>query len=365
MNTMTHPMVSPMVEMLAQAGLRVHNPDIYERILREGSVGLGEAYMDGWFDCDHLDAFISQLLQDGVAKKLSNTWQSRALALYSTLFNPQSYKKAFEVGKKHYDLGNDLFEAMLGPTMTYSCAYWKDAKNLDEAQTAKLDLICRKLMLKEGMRVLDIGCGWGGLAHYAASHYGVQVVGITISQEQATYTRTKCKGLPVEIRFQDYREVNERFDRIVSVGQFEHVGCKNYRTFMNLVHRCLKESGLFLLHTIGGNESFNSGDPWLEKYIFPNGMIPSIKQIADANEGLFVMEDWHNFGPYYDTTLMAWHEKFENAWPDLKRKYDERFRRMWNFYLLACAGAFRVRTLQLWQIVYSKNGYPGLYPPIR
>lgn len=364
-----------MVGMLAEAGIhvsdepqgdiQVHNPEIYNRILREGSMGLGEAYMEGWYDCEHLDEVIVRLFKAGLSQKLANTWKSRALSLYSTVFNPQSYRKAFEVGRKHYDLGNDLFEAMLGPVMAYSCGYWKDAKNLAQAQEDKLDLICRKLLLKRGMRVLDIGCGWGEFAKYAASQYGAHVVGITISQEQATYARNKCQGLPVEIRFQDYREVDERFDRIVSVGQFEHVGCKNYRTFMNLVHRCLSPDGLFLLHTIGANESSHYGDPWIQKYIFPNGMIPSAKQVTTASEGLFVMEDWHNFGPSYDKTLMAWHENFEAAWPRLKNKYDEKFRRMWNFYLLGCAGAFRTRDLQLWQIVYSKNGYPGLYPSVR
>ncbi len=187
----------------------------------------------------------------------------------------------------------------------------------------------------------------------------------TISQEQAIYARAKCKGLPVEIRFQDYRELNENFDRIVSVGQFEHVGCKNYRIYMDLVHRCLIKGGLFLLHTIGENESSNSGDPWLERYIFPNAMIPSANQITSASEGLFVAEDWHNFGPCYDKTLLAWHSNFETAWPELKKRYDKRFQRMWTFYLLSCAGAFRARYLQLWQIVFSKEGYPGLYPSIR
>lgn len=366
---------STVEKMFTDAGVRiagdqpgdidVHNPHLFERILREGSMGLGEAYMDGWFDSDHLDEFICSLFKADLANKMFGTWKGRALILYSTLFNPQSYRKAFEVGTKHYDLGNDLFEVMLGKVMAYSCAYWKDAKTLEEAQTAKLELICSKLMLKKGMRVLDIGCGWGAFAHYAATQYGAEVVGITVSQEQANFTREKCQGLPIEIRFQDYRELNETFDRIVSVGQFEHVGCKNYRTFMQVARRCLSESGLFLLHTIGGNTSSNAGEPWIEKYIFPNAMIPSAKQITTASEGLFVMEDWHNFGPYYDKTLMAWHERFEAAWPKLRHRYDERFRRMWNFYLLSCAAAFRARYLQLWQIVYTKQGYPGVYPSVR
>jgi len=238
-------------------------------------------------------------------------------------------------------------------------------KNLDEAQEAKLDLVCRKLKLKRGQKVLDIGCGWGSFARFAAEKYKVKVVGITISKEQVDLGRGLCKGLPVEIRLQDYREVDEKFDHVVSLGMFEHVGYKNYRAYMNVVNRCLKDDGMFLLHTIGGNTSVKSFDPWIGKYIFPNSMLPSIKQIAQAAEGLFVMEDWHNFGADYDKTLMAWWRNFEKAWPSLKRKYDDRFYRMWRFYLLACAGTFRARKNQLWQVVFSKRGILGGYDAVR
>jgi cyclopropane-fatty-acyl-phospholipid synthase len=263
------------------------------------------------------------------------------------------------VGEKHYDIGNDLYEKMLDSRMIYSCGYWKDAQNLDEAQENKLELTCRKLKLAAGQKVLDIGCGWGGTARYMAEHYGVEVVGATISQAQAELARTRCAGLPVEILLMDYRDLKGRFDKIVSIGMFEHVGPKNYRTYFSKVSELLKEDGLFLLHTIGSNTSAISTDPWIERYIFPNGVIPSAQQISAAFEGCFVMEDWHNFGSYYDQTLMAWRENFDRAWPELKQSYDERFRRMWDYYLASCAASFRARDNQLWQIVLSKKGLAG------
>ena len=265
---------------------------------------------------------------------------------------------AFEVGERHYDLGNDLYQAMLDKRMNYTCGYWKDAATLDEAQEAKLDLVCRKIGLQPGMRVLELGCGWGSFAKYAAEKYGAEVLGVTVSKEQVALGMEQCQGLPVELRLQDYREVEGTYDAVISIGVMEHVGYKNYRTYMQVVDRCLKEDGIAFVHTIGGNRSATSSDPWTNKYIFPNGMLPSIAQLGAAMEGLFVMEDWHNFGPHYDRTLMAWHANFEAAWPELKANYDERFYRMWRYYLLSCAGGFRSRNNQLWQIVMTRTGTP-------
>jgi cyclopropane-fatty-acyl-phospholipid synthase len=250
---------------------------------------------------------------------------------------------------------------MLDSRMNYTCGYWKNAQTLDQAQVAKMDLACQKLLLKPGMRLLDIGCGWGAMAKYAAQHYGVSVVGITISEQQAQYAQKNCQDLPVEIRLQDYRDLHEPFDRIVSLGMLEHVGFHNYRAYMQMANRCLTDNGLFLLHTIGSNQSVVTADPWITRYIFPHGMLPSIAQIGTAIEGLFVMEDWHNFGVDYDKTLMAWQHNFSSAWPKLNSLYDENFYRMWNYYLLLCAGGFRARAMQLWQIVLSKNGLPEGY----
>ncbi len=345
--------------------ITVHNPALYARVLRDGSLGLGEAYMEGWWDCSALDEFFFKLLRSETGGQVGLNWRLMWDFMKAKLINLQSRSRSTQVGKRHYDLGNDLFKAMLDNRMIYSCAYWPKARSLDQAQEKKLDLICKKLDLKPGMKVLDIGCGWGGFARYAAEKYGVEVVGITISKEQVAHGQDYCKDLPVAIRMQDYRNLNEIYDRIVSVGMFEHVGTDNYKTFMDIAARCLKDDGLFLLHTIGGNSSTTIPDAWINTYIFPNGMLPSMKQITEAAEGTFIIEDWHNFGPDYDKTLMAWFDRFDKSWPMLKSHYDERFYRMWKYYLLSCAGLFRARGAQLWQIVLSKKGKLGGYLPVR
>ncbi len=345
--------------------LIVHNDRVYARILRQGSLGLGESYMDGWWDSDAIDETIAKILRAELQKHVQFNWATIWPVVKAFLFNLQSSSRARIVGEQHYDIGNDLYAKMLDKRMVYTCGYWKAADNLDDAQEAKLDLICRKVGLKAGDRVLDIGCGWGSFLKYAAERYGVSGVGITVSQEQAKLARENCKGLPIEIRVQDYRSVNEKFDHLVSIGMFEHVGYKNYRAYFEMARRCLKDDGLFLLHSIGGNRSVHDADPWINRYIFPNGMLPSIAQVGKAIQTLFVMEDWHNFGPYYDKTLMAWHKNFEKAWPELREKYDDRFYRMWRYYLLICAGTFRARHAELWQIVLSPTGVPGGYASIR
>ena len=348
--------------------MRVADGRVFGRILREGTLGLGEAYVDGWWDAPKLDEFFHKVVAADLKRKVGLSWPLIKTVIRAAFLNLQSYRRAFEIGERHYDNGNDLYQAMLDKRMTYTCGYWSGkpkAGTLDEAQEAKLDLVCRKLGLKAGEHVLDIGCGWGSFAKFAAERYGARVTGITVSREQAELGRETCKGLPVELRLEDYREVRGKFDHVVSLGMFEHVGKKNYRAFMKIVDRCLAESGLFLLHTIGSKRSVNSTDPWIGKYIFPNGMLPSMKQIAKAAEGLFVMEDWHNFGADYDLTLMAWFRNFEKAWPSLRERHGERFHRMWKYYLLSCAGAFRARHIQLWQMVFSKKGVSGGYVPVR
>lgn len=338
--------------------LQVSHPGLYRRILAQGSLGFGEAYMDGWWQTESLD----QLLYRLISAKLDRQVGSLVIyfdALRARLLNLQSRRRAYEVGKRHYDIGNDLYERMLDSRMIYSCGYWKEAQTLEQAQEKKLQLTCDKLMLKKGQRVLDIGCGWGGTARFMAERYGVEVVGITISAAQAEVARERCAGLPIEIRLLDYRVLDGKFDRIVSIGMFEHVGPKNYRIYFSKVAEQLEDDGLFLLHTIGGNVTEVGSDPWIDRYIFPNGKIPSARQVTGAFEGLFVLEDWHNFGTDYDRTLMAWLENFNRAWPELSQNYDERFRRMWLYYLNSTAASFRAREIQLWQIVLSKQGLPG------
>jgi len=336
------------------ADIRVHNENLYERVLKGGSLTLGESYMDGWWECEALDQFFDTLLRALMLQKLKGNWNLLWPILRARIFNLQSRSRSFQVGVKHYDIGNDLYKAMLDSNMLYTCGYWKDARTLDEAQVAKMDLVCRKIELEPGMTVLELGCGWGTFARYAAQQYGAHVTAVTVSREQVSLGRELCRGLPVEITLDDYRNARGTYDRVVSIGVMEHVGSRNYRTYMKTVDRTLKDDGIAFFHTIGGNTSRFNGDPWLHKYIFPNGMIPSIAQLARAMEGLFIMEDWHNFGPDYDTTLMSWHERFERAWPELRDTYGERFHRMWRYYLLSCAGAFRSRYCQVWQVVMTR-----------
>ncbi|HEY0209062.1 cyclopropane fatty acyl phospholipid synthase [Acerihabitans sp.] len=356
-------------ELLAQAGielngsrpfdLRIKNPGFFKRVLQDGSLGLGESYMDGWWECERLDIFFQRVLKAGLENKLPHHLKDTLRIAAARLMNLQSRKRAWIVGKEHYDLGNDLFEMMLDPYMQYSCGYWNKATTLVQAQQDKLKMICEKLQLRPGMTLLDVGCGWGGLAAYAAENYGVSVQGVTISAEQQKLAQTRCEGLDVTILLRDYRDLDMQFDRIVSVGMFEHVGPKNYATYFDVIDRNLKRDGLFLLHTIGSNITDMNVDPWIDKYIFPNGCLPSVQQIAHASERHFVMEDWHNFGSDYDKTLMAWYERFIASWPSLSDKYSDRFFRMFSYYLNACAGAFRARNIHLWQVLFSPEGVEG------
>lgn len=344
--------------------IHVRNNHFYTRLIAQGSLALGESYMEGWWDCECLDQFFYKILSAELDSKVK-VYKEMFNILKSKLINYQKVSRAFDIGRQHYDIGNNLYRHMLDRRMLYSCGYWKEASTLDEAQEAKLDLIFRKLDLQPGMKVLDIGCGWGGAARFAVERYGVEVVGITVSEEQLRLGRKTCKGLPVDLRLQDYRSLKEKFDRIFSIGMFEHVGYKNYRSYFKVAKKCLKEGGMFLLHTIGNNRTVTKTDPWISCYIFPHSLIPSAKQITDACESLFVLEDWHNFGVDYDKTLMAWYRNFDDRWNDIKQDYDEIFYRMWKYYLLSCAGSFRARKNQLWQIVLSDRGVPGVYQSVR
>jgi cyclopropane-fatty-acyl-phospholipid synthase len=343
----------------APGDIQVHNPEFYPRVISGGSLALGESYMDGWWDCEALDRFFERIMAARLDKKVRKSKALLRAAVKARLTRVPGRARAFEVGRRHYDIGNDLFTVMLDKRMNYSCAYWQDADTLDKAQEAKVELTCRKLGLEPGMRVLDIGCGWGGFAIYAAEKCGVEVTGVTVSDEQVKLAKRCCASLPVCFELKDYRDIQGTFDRIVSIGMFEHVGFTNYRTYMQVVNRCLKDDGLFLLHTIGSNTSVRSVDPWLAKYIFPNSMLPSARQITKAAEGIFILEDWHSFGRHYDPTLMAWHRNFIDNWRCLQDAYGQRFQRMWVYYLLSCAGSFRARRNQLWQIVFSKIGDSG------
>jgi len=338
--------------------ITVHNDGFYKRVLRQGTLGLGESYMDAWWGCERLDEFFDHIFRARLEVKTRN-WKIFPYLVKAAVLNAGNYKRAFRIGEDHYDIGNNLYQYMLGKRMVYTCGYWDIARTLDGAQEDKLNLICKKIGLKPGMKVLDIGCGWGSFAKFAAEKYGAHVTGITVSKEQVELGRKLCKGLSVEIILKDYRDMEGEFDAVVSIGMFEHVGYKNYRTYMKKVYSILKDDGLFLLHTIGGNKSAVATDPWIDKYIFTGGMIPSVKQVGKSTENLFVVEDWHNFGTDYDKTLMQWSYNFDSNWDKLKVDYDDRFYRMWKYYLLASAGSFRARKNQLWQVVLSRNPSDG------
>ena len=336
--------------------IRVHDERFFRRILTGGTLAFGESYMEGWWDCDALDEMCCRAIRARLEERVSLNFHTALAFVTSLLFNLQSHSRAGVVGKRHYDVGNDFFECMLDPAMQYSCAWFRGTDDLAQAQREKMDLICRKLGLQKGMHLLDIGCGWGGLAKHAAEHYGCRVVGITISEQQRSHASEFCRGLPVEIRLQDYRDLVEPFDRIVSVGMLEHVGSKNYRHYMKTVFRCLRDGGVFLCQSIAGNWSSSYTDPWITRYVFPKSMLPSAAQVAKAAEKLFVLEDVQNFGPDYERTLSAWEKNFARSWDHFKNRYGERFYRMWRFYLLSCAGAFRARNLQVFQFLFSKGG---------
>lgn len=348
--------------------ITVLDPRTYDRVIANGSLGAGESYMDGWWDTDDLVGMLTRVDRAAIGDQLKGDWKLLGTLAFSSLKNRQTQRRAWKVGREHYDLGNDLYEAMLDKRMAYSCGYWAEAKTLDAAQEAKLDLICRKLGLKKGQHILDIGCGWGSFMFYAAEKYGVKVTGVTVSKEQAAFVAEKAKRdkLPVTAKLIDYRDLTGTYDHVVSVGMFEHVGPKNYKTYFKAAKRLLKPGGLFLLHTIGGNDSHAGVDPWIDKYIFPNSALPSIAQIAQAVEGTLVVEDWHNFGPDYALTLAAWRKNFVKAYKYLDHtKYDERFYRMWYFWLCASEAGFAAHKLRLWQVVLSHGDLTNTYRSVR
>ncbi|HTJ45615.1 MAG TPA: cyclopropane fatty acyl phospholipid synthase [Kofleriaceae bacterium] len=359
-------------DLLASAGVSINGPEpwdlqvnddrFYTRVLRDGTLGFGEAYVDGWWDARALDQLLTRLVRARIDAQIRDSWVLLAHVVRARFLNLQAVTRAFEIAHKHYDLGNDLYERMLDARMMYTCAYWRDGttKTLEEAQEAKLDLICRKLGLEPGMRVLELGCGWGGFASFAAERYGAHVTGYTVSKEQVAWASERYAHLKerIDFRLDDYRHARGHYDAVVSIGLMEHVGPKNHRGYMELAHRCLAPGGVAFVHTIGGNRPRAQIDPFFHKYVFPNAVLPSLSQLTTAADDLFVIEDVHNIGPHYDHTLCAWQERFDAAWPELRARYGEPFRRMWTYYLMTSAAGFRARYLQLFQIVMTREGTP-------
>ena len=340
----------------APGDIKVRDPRFFERVLRDASIGLGESYMDDWWETDALDVTITKILLGNLRQKIQGNWRLKVAAVKAAVFNLQAKGMAHKAIEAHYDVGNELYTRMLDPRMVYTCGYWKTAKDLTEAQEHKLDLVARKVGLQPGMRVLDLGCGWGGFASWAAEKYGCSVVGVTLSKDQVSLGNQLWKHLPVELRLQDYRDVTGRFDRVVSIGMMEHVGPKNYREVMRVIDRCMVDDGVALFHTIACNHSQVTATPFIDKYIFPNAVTPSLAQLGKAMERIFVIEDLHNIGPDYDPTLMAWWANFDRTYHEIAKTYDRRFYQMWKFYLLAAAGASRSRDGQLYQVVMTKIG---------
>lgn len=335
--------------------VQVRDPAFYRNLFLHGDAGLAESYIAGHIECERLDEMVCRLLKSDAPGR-SLRLAGIPVSLLRAVLNFQSRARSAATGRLHYETGNDLFRAMLDRRMIYSCAYWRGADTLEAAQDAKLDLVACKLQLEPGMRVLDIGCGWGGAARYFAEKHGVSVTGVTISREQHALAAQACAGADVTILLEDYRDHRGDYDAVYSIGMFEHVGARNHRGYMRMVKRSLRPGhGAFLLHTIGTDYAIPLLDrsTWINREIFLDGELPSQRQLARSLEGLFIIDDWHNFGADYDRTLLCWHENFEAAYDGLKDRYDERFRRKWRYFLLACAGAFRARHVQLWQVLLS------------
>lgn len=351
--------------------IRVNSPKFYDRVLKNGLLGAGESYMGGEWECDDIPQLIVKVYEGNIEARLRRDPMLLFKIAWQRFTSGYGKAQAFEIGRRHYDLYNDLFQAMLGDRLVYTCGYWKDAKTLEEAQEAKLDLVVSKIGLRDSMRVLDIGGGWGSFAEFAARR-GASVVNITVSKEQVALANERTKGLSVENRLQDYRDVKDGpYDAIVSLGMFEHVCGPNYRRFMEVVHNNLADHGLFLLHTIGSDIRLYFEGSWVTKYIFPNSEIPDAKRLERSYEGLFERKDWHKFGDDYEKTLLEWFKRFDAHWPQLRPlfaidwKDPEVFYRMWKLYLLGSAGSFRGKYLDLWQIVFSKHGIQRDYQIVR
>ena len=354
--------------------IQVHKERFYGRTLR-GSLGFGESYMDGDWDVESIDGLFRRIIRMNVTHSPMVLLNRVLLDARSRLTNLQTRHGSRAIAEAHYDLDHRLYERFLGPYNQYTCCFYHRAETLEEAEVEKLEMVCNKLDLQEGDRVLDIGCGWGGFAKYAAETRGCHVTGISISTEQIAYARKYTRGLPVEIIECDYRDLLQKFqpghfDKIVIIGMIEHVGYKNYRRIFEIVRQVLKDKGLFLLHTIGNSCITRVVDPWIEKHIFRNSMAPAMAQLARSLEGLFVVQDWENYGHYYASTLAHWQERFEKNWSDIaaiptSRPFDERFRRMFNYYFLSCKAGFETEHIFLWHLVMSKEGHGSdVYPRV-
>lgn len=331
------------------------------------SIALGEAYMDGNLEIEGdlyfaLDHFLGQM----------GKFQTDESALKKLIHSSLEKKNQKKEVQSHYDIGNDFYKLWLDETMSYSCGYFQHENDtLYQAQVNKVEYILKKLHLKEGMSLLDIGCGWGYLLIRAAKEYGISGMGITLSEEQFKEFQRRIEEEHLEgqltVKLLDYRDLpqyGQKFDRVVSVGMVEHVGRENYQLFMECVKKVLKPGGLFLLHFISALKE-HAGDPWIKKYIFPGGVVPSLREMLScAAENDFHTMDVENLRLHYNRTLLCWKKNFEEHVGEVEKMFDERFVRMWDLYLSACAATFHNGIIDLHQVLFT-NGINNELPMVR
>ncbi len=345
--------------------VRITDPAVVRRMVLNPELAVGEAYMEGTLTIDEDDLYtFMEIAQKNLGRRGPVLWQRPLFALRRAgrrlaQFNPVS--RARRNVAHHYDLSGELYDLFLDEDRQYSCAYWRHADDtLEQAQAHKKALIARKLLLKPGMKVLDIGCGWGGLALTLAKKHDVEVLGITLSTEQhkVATQRAQQAGLQdrVSFRLMDYRDVEGRFDRIVSVGMFEHVGVPHYGIFFRRIEELLHEDGVALLHTIGRMEEPSNTSPWLAKYIFPGGYTPALSEVMAIIEkqDLFTtdIEVWRL---HYAKTLHEWHRRFMANIEKARALYDDRFCRMWRYYLVSAEQSFRFYRQVVFQIQLARR----------
>ncbi len=343
--------------------IQVHNEKFYRRVAAGGSLALGEAYMDGWWDCDDLGEFTRKIVKGRL--KVPLDLHAAKIYLMSVIGNLQTPQGSKRVADVHYELPSKMYALFLGPSNQYTSFYYAHTDNDVQAEEARLELICRKLKLNKNDRVLDIGCGWGGFAKYAAQKYGCHVTGVSIAREQIKFARQYAKGLSVQFKIQDYRQLKGSYDKIFSGGMLEHVGYKNYPTYMKKIAELLTDDGIAVIDCIGGNVPGKGPNPWVGKYIFPNSMVPSPSQISSAFEKHLVLEDWHNFRHDYSRTARYWKNEFIKNWGKIQALdqtlFNERFYRMWLYYLSLFEGAFEASHIQQWQLVFVKPSNNASY----
>lgn len=348
--------------------LIIHNANTYDRILTFGALGFCEAYMEGWWDEENGQLFelLGLLNRNHVIDKArENITIPLILQVVKQRLKtlPILIQNSRKNVQHHYDLGNEFYRIFLDPTMTYSCGYrLQETDSLEQMQLQKYDLICRKLELQPGESLIDIGCGWGGMLIYAAEHYGVSGTGITLSVEQARLAqeRIEQRGLSdrIQILLKDYREVQGQYDKLVSIGMFEHVGKGNFMTFMQKSAELLTPQGIGLLHTIT-TESNERNGAWVDKYIFPGGYAPQFHELTQALWATkLVVAHCENLKPHYAETLKRWAQNFmgnRTQIAALDPAYDERFLRMWHMYLQSFEASFRYGNLQVYQLLFYKG----------